>query len=97
MVTVSSNLFLTRLNPDTEVEFSHADGAEIQAASGKPAKMWALLSSSALAMNFFDAWRPTTLEAKEFATLEWVDWFNHRRLLGPIGDVPPGGVRRAIL
>ena len=30
-----------------------------------------------------------TLEAVEFATLEWVDWFNMRRLLGPIGDVPP--------
>ena len=27
------------------------------------------------------------LEAVEFATLEWVDWFNMRRLLGPIGDV----------
>ena len=23
------------------------------------------------------------------ATLEWVDWFNHRRLFGPIGDIPP--------
>jgi putative transposase len=23
------------------------------------------------------------------ATLEWVDWFNNRRLLSPIGDVPP--------
>ena len=30
-----------------------------------------------------------TLEDVEFATLEWVDWFNMRRLLGPIGDVPP--------
>jgi transposase InsO family protein len=29
------------------------------------------------------------LEAVEFATLEWVDWFNHRRLLEPIGDIPP--------
>ena len=29
------------------------------------------------------------LEAVEFATLEWVDWFNHRRLLAPIGYVPP--------
>jgi putative transposase len=29
------------------------------------------------------------LEAVEFATLDWVDWFNNRRLLGPIGDVPP--------
>jgi len=32
-------------------------------------------------------WR--TLEAVEFATLEWVDWFNHRRLLKPIGNIPP--------
>jgi len=32
-------------------------------------------------------WR--TLEAVEFATLTWVDWFNHRRLLAPIGYVPP--------
>ena len=24
----------------------------------------------------------------EFATLEWVDWFNNRRLLEPIGDIP---------
>ncbi len=32
-------------------------------------------------------WR--TLEAVEFATLEWVDWFNHRRLLEPIGNIPP--------
>ena len=32
-------------------------------------------------------WR--SLEAVEFATLEWVDWFNHRRLLAPIGNVPP--------
>ncbi|WP_210025736.1 IS3 family transposase [Methylobacterium sp. PvR107] len=32
-------------------------------------------------------WR--SLEAVEFATLEWVDWFNTRRLLEPIGNVPP--------
>jgi hypothetical protein len=29
------------------------------------------------------------LEAVEFATLTWVDWFNTRRLLAPIGYVPP--------
>ena len=29
------------------------------------------------------------VEAVEFATLEWVDWFNNRRLLEPIGDRPP--------
>ena len=32
-------------------------------------------------------WR--SLEAVEFAVLEWVDGFNHRRLLEPIGNVPP--------
>ena len=32
-------------------------------------------------------WR--SLEEVEFATLEWVDWFNNRRLLEPIGDIPP--------
>ena len=28
-------------------------------------------------------------EAVELATLEWVDWFNNRRLLEPIGEIPP--------
>ena len=28
--------------------------------------------------------------AVEFATLTWVDWFNNRRLLEPIGNIPPG-------
>lgn len=32
-------------------------------------------------------WR--TLEAVELATLDWVDWFNTRRLLEPIGNIPP--------
>ena len=33
------------------------------------------------------SWR--NLEAVELATLDWVDWFNHKRLLGPIGNIPP--------
>lgn len=32
-------------------------------------------------------WR--SLEAVEFAALEWTDWFNNPRLLGPIGNIPP--------
>jgi transposase InsO family protein len=35
------------------------------------------------------------LEAVEYATLEWVDWFNHRRLLQPIGDMPPAEFEQA--
>jgi putative transposase len=33
------------------------------------------------------SWR--YLESVEYATLEWIDWFNHRRSLEPIGHVPP--------
>jgi transposase InsO family protein len=29
------------------------------------------------------------LDDVEYATLEWIDWFNHRRILEPIGDIPP--------
>jgi len=32
-------------------------------------------------------WR--NIDEVEYATLEWVDWFNHRRLLEPIGNIPP--------
>ena len=37
------------------------------------------------------AWRGPwrSLETVEFATPAWVDWFNTRRLLEPIGYVPP--------
>lgn len=33
------------------------------------------------------SWR--NREAVEMATLDWVHWFNHQRLLGPIGNIPP--------
>jgi transposase InsO family protein len=32
-------------------------------------------------------WR--SLEQLELTTLEWVDWFNNRRLLEPLGHIPP--------
>ena len=38
-------------------------------------------------------WR--NMDAVEYATLEWVDWFNHRRLLEPIGNVPPAELEMA--
>ena len=38
-------------------------------------------------------WR--SFEAVEFATLEWVDWFNNRRLLEPIGNIPPAEAEAA--
>lgn len=36
-----------------------------------------------------------TLEEVEWATLTWVDWFNHRRLLEPIGYIPPAEAEAA--
>jgi putative transposase len=38
-------------------------------------------------------WR--NVEAVELATLEWVHWFNHRRLLEPIGHVPPAELEKS--
>ncbi len=31
----------------------------------------------------------------EYATLEWVDEFNHRRLLQPIGNIPPAELEQS--
>jgi putative transposase len=41
----------------------------------------------------YGPWRG--LEAVELATLAWVDRFNHRRLLAPIGNVPPAEAEAA--
>lgn len=39
------------------------------------------------------SWR--TADAVEWETLKWVDWFNHRRLLGPIRHIPPAEAEKA--
>ena len=38
-------------------------------------------------------WR--TVEQVEIACLEWVDWFNHRRLFEACGDIPPAELEAA--
>jgi transposase InsO family protein len=38
-------------------------------------------------------WR--TVDDVEYATLQWVDWFNHRRLLQPIGNIPPAALEQS--
>ena len=35
------------------------------------------------------------IEEVEYATLEWVDWFNNKRLLEPIGNIPPAEFEKA--
>jgi len=36
-----------------------------------------------------------TMEEVEMETLKWVDWFNNRRLLEPIGNIPPAEAEEA--
>jgi len=54
---IADNLFMGRLEPETESELQKGDGAELIDTHIRPAKMRALVSSSVLAVNFFDAWR----------------------------------------
>jgi len=35
------------------------------------------------------------IDEVEYATLEWVDWFNNKRLLEPIGNIPPAELEKA--
>jgi hypothetical protein len=37
------------------------------------------------------------LDDVKYATLEWVDWFNNRRPLEPIGNVPPAESKLRII
>jgi hypothetical protein len=53
---LADNLFLGQLNTETRAEFEGADGGELNDTGRRLAKMRALISSSALAVNFFDAW-----------------------------------------
>ena len=53
-----------------------------------PARVYPLLPPCLV-----DPWKG--LEEVEFATLEWVDWFNNVRLLEPIGYVPPAEFEEA--
>lgn len=76
--TIQENLFLRSLHPDTAREFAEADGEELTDSPRRPAKMRSLLSSSALAVNFFDPWRDTSkdglaaaLELSPIATLRF--------------------------
>jgi hypothetical protein len=60
--TLRDNLFLRTLRRETEAEFCSADGGELEDTPKRPAKMRSLISSSALAVNFFDSWRDSSAE-----------------------------------
>lgn len=65
--SLTDNLFLGQLNNLTEREFDDADGSELRNSGLRPAKMRALISSSALAVNFFDPWRNVSKSALQLA------------------------------
>ena len=60
---------------------------------GDHASQWAAIASIASKIGCtaesLRRWLRRNFEAVEFATLEWVDWFNNKRLLEPIGNIPP--------
>src|SRR5687768_14382755 len=56
-LTLAGNLVPGGLHQETLDEFAQGDGAELRDSGRRPAKMRALVSSSALAANFFDGWR----------------------------------------
>lgn len=63
--------------------------AGLPAAGGPIDVFWGAFGNGAIArvIRRRGPWRQ--IEDVEFATLEWVDWFNNRRLLEPIGNIPP--------
>ncbi len=64
--------------------YSFAHGGDLGALSTPRVRR--LLRSSSTTSGYI-SWKNS--EDVEFNTLEWVDWFNNRRLLEPIGYVPP--------
>jgi hypothetical protein len=42
-----------------------------------------------------DTLEERNIDSVEYATLQWLDWFNNRRLLEPIGHVPPAEYEKA--
>lgn len=61
--SVGANIFDGRLSVETVREFCDGDGSELRDTESRPAKMRAILSSSALGVNFFDPWRDGPLES----------------------------------
>src|SRR5687767_6184494 len=90
---LADNLVRRRLHQETLDEFANGDGAELRDAGRRPAKMRALVSSSALAANFFDTWRNTSKDAlvtalgleQPIASLR----FEYKCCGYPVGPDPP--------
>lgn len=62
LTSVGANIFGGGMSAETRREFDEGDGSELCDTNSRPAKMRALLSSSALGVNFFDPWRNGALD-----------------------------------
>ncbi|MEV6949797.1 integrase core domain-containing protein, partial [Streptomyces sp. NPDC051172] len=71
----------------------HLDAAGIAASIGSVGDAYDALMESAIGLYKTELIKPQrpwkTLAQVELATAEWVDWYNHRRLHGEIGHIPP--------
>lgn len=71
----------------------HLDAAGIAASIGSVGDSYDALMESTIGLFKTELIKPQrpwrTLSQVELATAEWVDWYNHRRLHGEIGHVPP--------
>lgn len=87
---LEDNLFRP-LNPKTRDEFAQADGNEL-GSSDRRGKMCSLRSSSALAVNFFDSWRGTSLDRLSEALGadgEFTELLFEQKYPHGIGGIPP--------
>jgi len=92
MFTATSNLGVLRRPPESAqyVSIKYTERlaeAGIEPSVGSVGDSYDNALAETINVHRRGPWR--SFEAVEFATLEWVDWFNNRRLLEPIGNIPP--------
>lgn len=68
-------------------EFGHLQGSDLAAPRSVTFEVCQAAGYKAEVIHRRGPWR--SFEAVKYVTLEWVDWFNNRRLLEPIGNIPP--------
>jgi transposase InsO family protein len=66
-----------------------ASTSRLDRSTEAPALHFAPCNTSSIEGCCEDQLNPPTRESVELATLEWVVWFNHHRLMEPLGYIPP--------
>jgi putative transposase len=92
-VTVAPNTFPSNIRSASPKPGSSPRSAASATPTTTPSPKRSTASTKPRSFIVGGPWR--NFEEVEFATLEWVDWFNNRRLLEPIGNIPPADNKRA--